>query len=50
MRRRRNFYLRKTPMDNRIDEIMKENGCTQSEAYKIYMDEFNVNRSINNFN
>jgi hypothetical protein len=46
MRRRRNFYLRKTPMDCKIDEIMKSNpGISQSDAFKIYNDEFNLNKS-----
>lgn len=46
MRRRRNFYLRKTPMDFKIDEIMKSNpGISQSDAFKIYNDEFNLNKS-----
>ena len=39
MRRRRLFYLRKTPMDQRIEEIMKANDCSQTEAFKIYQEE-----------
>lgn len=45
MRRRRLFYLRKTPMDQRIEEIMKANNCSQADAYKIYQREVDNGRS-----
>ena len=31
-------------MDHRIEELMKENDCSQSEAFKLYLDELEKNR------
>jgi hypothetical protein len=37
MRRMKNFYLRKTPQDHIIEEIMLEHRCTQEKAEEIYL-------------
>jgi hypothetical protein len=40
MRRRRQLYLRKTPVDKKVEEIMRANDCSLTDAQKIYQEEF----------
>lgn len=44
MKRKRNFYLRKTPLDARLEEIKKQYGCSHAEAVKICYEELDKNR------
>jgi chemotaxis methyl-accepting protein methylase len=39
------FYLRKTPMDQRIEEIMRQYECSKYDAYLIYQNDLEKNRN-----
>ncbi len=46
MKRRRLFYLRKTPQDLIIEELMLEHRCTQEKAEQIYLQRLADNKLL----
>ncbi len=48
MRRKRDWYLRKTPQDHIIEEIMLQQRCTQQKAEEIYIKQLQKNKKLRN--
>jgi hypothetical protein len=46
MKKRRLFYLRKTPQDLIIEELMLKHRCTQERAEQIYLKKLEDNKLI----